>query len=391
MKSGPDSPEIRGWCPGALRPMQSGDGLVVRIRPREGRLTQDQAQGIAKLSARFGNGQMDLSARANVQIRGVSDTTHGPLIDGLASLGLIDPSAGAEARRNIIVSPFWRAGDGTFDLATRLASALADDDAPRTPGKFGYAIDTGPCPVLRDASADIRLERDAEGQLLVRADGATHGLRVSEGSAPAVALDLARWFLDTGGAPLGRGRMAAHLRKVVLPERFATHSAAAPTAPTPGPRPGPGPNGVLVGLEFGQLRAETLSDLALIGPIRVTPWRMLLIEGATQAPDLPGLITRPDDPMLAVIACTGAPGCPQGRAATRSLARALAAFVPAGHTLHVSGCAKGCAHPGPAPLTLVATAPDSFDLVRCGSAADPPLHRDLRTETLIRTPALLTE
>ncbi len=26
--------EIKGWCPGALRPMQSGDGLVVRIRPR---------------------------------------------------------------------------------------------------------------------------------------------------------------------------------------------------------------------------------------------------------------------------------------------------------------------------------------------------------------------
>lgn len=369
--------------------MQSGDGLVVRVRPREGRLTQDQAQGIANLSARFGNGQMDLSARANIQIRGVNDTTHGPLLDGLASLGLIDRSTGAEARRNIIVTPFWRAGDGTFDLAAGLASALADDSAPLTPGKFGYAVDTGPCPVLRDASADIRLERDAEGQLLVRADGAARGLRVSGETAPAVALDLARWFMDTGGAPQGRGRMAAHLRKVGLPERFATHLAAVAAAPIPGP--GPMPNGVLVGLEFGQLRAETLSDLARIGPIRVTPWRMLLIEGATRAPDLPGLITRPDDPMLAVIACTGAPGCPQARAATRPLARALASFVPAGNTLHVSGCAKGCAHPGPAPLTLVATAAGTFDLIRDGAAADPPLHRELSTDALIRTPALLTE
>ena len=25
--------EIKGWCPGALRPMLSGDGLVVRVRP----------------------------------------------------------------------------------------------------------------------------------------------------------------------------------------------------------------------------------------------------------------------------------------------------------------------------------------------------------------------
>ena len=31
--------EIKGWCPGALRPMQSGDGLVTRIRPPLGRLT----------------------------------------------------------------------------------------------------------------------------------------------------------------------------------------------------------------------------------------------------------------------------------------------------------------------------------------------------------------
>jgi precorrin-3B synthase len=28
--------EIKGWCPGALRPMASGDGLVLRIRARTG-------------------------------------------------------------------------------------------------------------------------------------------------------------------------------------------------------------------------------------------------------------------------------------------------------------------------------------------------------------------
>ena len=29
----------KGWCPGALRPMESGDGLIARIRPRGGRLS----------------------------------------------------------------------------------------------------------------------------------------------------------------------------------------------------------------------------------------------------------------------------------------------------------------------------------------------------------------
>ena len=28
------APQVKGWCPGAHRPMMSGDGLVVRIRPR---------------------------------------------------------------------------------------------------------------------------------------------------------------------------------------------------------------------------------------------------------------------------------------------------------------------------------------------------------------------
>ena len=26
----------KGWCPGALRPMQSGDGLLLRVRPKAG-------------------------------------------------------------------------------------------------------------------------------------------------------------------------------------------------------------------------------------------------------------------------------------------------------------------------------------------------------------------
>ena len=30
--------QVQGWCPGALRPMMSGDGLVVRVRPQAGRL-----------------------------------------------------------------------------------------------------------------------------------------------------------------------------------------------------------------------------------------------------------------------------------------------------------------------------------------------------------------
>ena len=44
-----DTPQVKGWCPGALRPMLSGDGLVLRVRPHGGRLSQAQAAGIALL------------------------------------------------------------------------------------------------------------------------------------------------------------------------------------------------------------------------------------------------------------------------------------------------------------------------------------------------------
>lgn len=388
MKTVSDTPEIRGWCPGALRPMMSGDGLVVRVRPRGGRLTQPQARGIADLAARHGNGLIDLSSRANVQLRGVSADAHGALIEGLRALDLIDPSTEAEARRNIVVTPLWTEGDGTTDLARALTEALIATGAPQTPGKFGYAIDCGVAPVLRDTSADIRIERDPSGDLIVRADGAVTGAPVTPETAAPTALRLADWFLRTGGAPDGRGRMAAHLaRGAMLPAEFTRTRCM--EKPAPAPVPGPRTQGFLVGFEFGQMQSETLSILAEIGPLRATPWRMILIEGARRVPALADLITIPGDPRQNVVACTGAPSCPQAFVVTRPLARALGASLAPGRRLHVSGCAKGCAHPGPAALTLVGRPGGTFDLVRNGTAADPPALTDLAPDGL--SPELLSE
>lgn len=385
----PRDPIIRGWCPGALRPMMSGDGLVVRIRPPLGRLGPEQAAGVALLARRHGNGLIDLSARANLQLRGVRADSHPALIDGLRELGLVDDSTGAEARRNIVLTPFWAEGDDSARIAAALAEALTAADAPTVPGKFGFAVDCGPAPRLTDTSADIRLERDAAGGLLCRPDGATTGARVTVKTAAKTALSLARWFLDSGGAPQGRGRMARHLAAgIALPSGFTDVAAAKSVAPA---APGRCPQGVLVALAFGQIQAETLAALAEVGPLRLTPWRMLLIEGATRAPDLPGLITDAADPLLRVVACTGAPGCPQAVSPTRPLARALAPHLPNHTLLHVSGCAKGCAHPGTAPLTLVATGPERFDLIRQGRVGDPPVATGLTAEALTSHPDLLTE
>ncbi len=94
-----------GWCPGALRPMPSGDGLIVRVKPRGATLSPAQAIGIAAAASAFGNGALDLTSHANLQIRGASDASLPALTEALDRSGLLDPDVGAETRRNVMMSP----------------------------------------------------------------------------------------------------------------------------------------------------------------------------------------------------------------------------------------------------------------------------------------------
>jgi precorrin-3B synthase len=374
---------IKGWCPSALRPMPSGDGLVVRLRPHGGRLSSAQAAGVAELSACHGNGLIDLTGRANLQIRGVSEKSHPPLIEGLDRLGLVDADLQSENQRNVLVAPFWTQGDDTHSLAGELEQALARRPLG-LPEKFGFAVDCGASRVLAQAPADIRIERGIDGDLTVRADGTPLGRSLAREEAIGAAIALAEWFVVSGGVRDGRGRMAAHVATGKLPDIFAGRTQPAPALAVPDP--GLVASGALVGFAFGQLRSETLGHLATLAPgLRLTPWRMMLVEGVREMPRYPGLVTRADDPLLRVVACTGAPTCPEAFAETRELAAALAPQIPAGRTLHVSGCPKGCAHPAPSALTLVGTA-DGFDLVRDGSPRDVAVVRGLARAAILADP-----
>lgn len=366
---------VKGWCPSVLRPMRSGDGFVVRVRPRGGRLTSAQAADLAELATRHGNGLIDLTGRANLQIRGVRDGDLDTLAAALDRLALVDADAELEAQRNILVAPYWRDGDDTQWLACELERALAESPLG-LPQKFGFAVDCGATRVLAPAPADVRIERGAQGGLIVRADGAQDGRAVAREQAVATALALAKWFVASGGVSDGRGRMAAHIAGgTKLPRALVGGARPAPaTAP---PSPGLCASGALVGLAFGQLQSEALAHLAgLAAGLRMTPWRMVLIEDFREMPRHEGLVKAACDPLLRIAACTGAPGCPEAHVETRNLATALAAHMSGDARLHVSGCAKGCAHPGPSRVTLVGTE-SGFDLVRDGSARDVPHLRGL--------------
>lgn len=382
------APAIRGWCPGAHKPMASGDGLVVRVRPALGALTAEQACGLADAAERFGNGLIDLTNRANLQLRGVRAATHEPLLAKLSELGLLDVDPSVEGRRNIVLDPFRSIGSDDLQtrIATQLAKALAAPDLADLPSKFGFVIDAGPARSLAEISGDIRVESAGE-TLIVRADGCATGRAARDAEAAVgLAIDLARWFITSGGVGAdGRGRMARHLASgQTLPAGL--FGAASPNAAAAAPYPGIMRNGLLVAAGFGQLRPQDLRRLAGAArrSLRITPWRMVFLPDLLDAKALDGwdaLITDPDNPLRRLHACTGAPGCPQASVETRALASALALYLPRGMTLHVSGCTKGCAHPAVSDLTVVGH-DGLFDLVRNGTAWDEPEQRGVKPADL---------
>ena len=73
------APAIKGWCPTLLSPMQSGDGWLARVKPSAGMLSAEAARLIADAARRHGNGHIDLTSRANLQIRGLSASLGGSL------------------------------------------------------------------------------------------------------------------------------------------------------------------------------------------------------------------------------------------------------------------------------------------------------------------------
>ena len=389
MSAVPARVAAKGWCPSAYYPMESGDGLIVRVRPWLARLNGDQVLGLCAAAEAHGNGIIDLTNRANLQIRGVRPAGHGPLLDALKALHLLDDDPAIDARRNVITAPVWKAGDETHEISKSLSARIGD--LPELPPKFGFAVDCGEALQLLNASADIRIERGQSGGLILRPDGAPKGLKVAPERAVDQAISLAYWFVETGGADAKR--MAAHLAKAELPKDWAEEAPAHAVNPL---APGTHALGAVYGAPFGQI--ETAALRALIersgaSALRITPWRLFLLEGA-EIDETGEFIARVDDPLMRVDACPGLPRCAAATVETRQLARALASQVEtrdlaralAGETegsLHVSGCAKGCARPKSAEVTLVGRG-GTFDLVREGLPWDSPAQSGLEPVALLK-------
>lgn len=369
--------------------MAAKDGLLLRVKPFAGRLSSHAAMMLATAATRFGNGRMQLTNRANIQFRGFTADTAVAFADVAGGLGLAETMPGAERRRNVLVSPM--AGHdpsvhpATPDVARAMEALLVENEAFSVlPAKFGIVVDGGGAGSMTGAPGDIivRLRGD---EALVSLDGKVAAIVAPSQLVDAVG-DLIRAFIEQGPP----SRMAEADQTRVLAKAGLSATFALPVAPL-SRAIGAKSFGFGVGVAFGHMDAAAMQVLASAAGedgMFITPWRSVMLLRPAPGLSHSGLIIQDDDPRLSMAVCIGQQGCENGSVDTLADAALLAQSGRFGRAfVHVSGCAKACAHRSGAAYTLVGEA-GRYNLVRNGSADAAPVLRGLTLSELVAHPAL---
>ena len=123
-----NAPFRRGACPGLSQPMQTGDGLLVRLTTTGATIGPEAFVALCTAARDCGNGVIEVTSRGSIQLRGLTDRSvkrlaamiaridlpvyEGPavLCDALAGLDgeeLLDAGAlAAQLRRVIALAPY---------------------------------------------------------------------------------------------------------------------------------------------------------------------------------------------------------------------------------------------------------------------------------------------
>jgi precorrin-3B synthase len=377
-------------CPGLLDLHQARDGLVARIRLPGGYAGASRLRSLAALAERLGDGSVDLTARGNVQLRGIRAETADSLARRAAAAGLL-PSPTHDRARNITASPLAGLA-GHRDLRGPVRALdraiLADPALAALPGRFLFGLDdgTGRAALGR---CDVGLYCGPRGAELIVA-GRRTGRRGPTAEMIAVAVAAAGAFLGqrenapgstrVRGLPDGGAAVAAaasgtlgeaapdnetRLTLGPLTDAAPVHAAPSDGGPTDA-RPT-----VVVAAPLGRLTARQLRLVAgLVRPGDVArlaaAGRIVLpLAGAADAAlarlAAAGLVTGDEHALASVTACAG-------MTCVRSLAdvRALATSVPGLDAVHWAGCDRRCGLPADA-TAVVATPAGQYEL---GDGAD---------------------
>lgn len=381
-------------CPGLLRPHLAVDGAVVRVRLPGGMITAAALGELTAAAERFANGEIQLTSRANLQLRGVpvdaSGTVPDPLVDAVRAAGLL-PSDAAELVRNILCSPMTGRLGGCADLRPlvgRLDALLCASPALATlPGRFLFGLDDGSGDVAA-GGCDIGIIASPGGRAVLMAGG-QRGPVVPLDAAVDRLVRLALTFLQ-----LRRDGSAAYWHVAELPgggntlltavlngidldsERPVTAAVAGPDAANGLPRFGAhrqtdGLSLLSLVVPLGRLTSTQVQAVAAAarlgsGDVVVTPWNGLIVTDlpmAVGSPELAGvaamlteagLPSTADSGWIGVSACTGAPGCARAAGPTAPAATGIAHAAAAAtahragggaEPVHVVACERRCGAP----------------------------------------------
>lgn len=371
----------RDRCPGTLRLHAAQDGLLARVRLPGGRIGVPGLRAVAA-AARLGNGIVELTARANLQVRGLDATAAAQLAGGFASAGLL-PSPGHDRVRNIAAAPLAGRRPGAVAGTDAVVEALdrglcADPLLTRLPGPFRFAVDDGtataPCP-----GADVALLPDGADVLALLLGGVATTLRAGTAAAPSLALDAARAFLaqrtvEEGRvwriAELERGseRVARALGGRICPDRHGRWGSDVPGLGAL--RQADGRLALTALAPLGRIDgagADALAGLAAGtgGEVRIAAGRRVSVvdvepgdaPGAQAALEGLGLVMAPGSGWEGLSTCAGLGACARARVDVRAAAarRAAVRAAPAG-VEHWSACERRCGAREGAGVTVTATA-----------------------------------
>jgi precorrin-3B synthase len=366
--------------------MATGDGLLVRLIVNAP-IPLDAFIGLCDAARTHGNGTIEVSARGSLQVRGLTPLSAPRFATALSALDIEINDGVAVLADPLPGDPASLIDANSF--AAQLRAAIMEAQLALAP-KVSVVVDGGGTVDLDAIAADIRLraimsDEGPKFELALAGDAATAtpittvAVEDATGEVLALLRNIAARGVDARASDLvqprdGRPRTAARQRQRAHP--IGCHPLKGNVF------------ALGLGLAFGHADADALSALARIATengadwVRPAPHRALLVgpldageaEAMRVAADRLGFVTEASDPRRRIAACPGAPFCAHGLIATRTVAAELARHLSLpgdGIAVHVSGCAKGCAHPKAAPVTIVG-GEHGCGIVRDGSARDEP-------------------
>lgn len=400
-------------CPGALHAVAADDGALARVRVPGGYLGIAALDALADVAERFGDGSLDITARANVQLRGLREGDLANVAATISAAGLL-PSEAHERVRNIVASPYAgldpsEAADVRPFVADLDRALCADATLAALPPKFLVAFDGGGFDIdVRGADLTARAYRS---RFIIAIAGETRRLDITAGDVVATLCALARHALEVAnasGVEAGTWRLQtlpSHVDRIAASlARFVAHarkddpmleSGGSVAARKPMPTLGivetcdPAYVALAPSIPLARLsvaQARTLARLAreCDASIRLAPWRGVVL-GAVARCDLAYVraeLLAADMPLDAsdgfagVAACAGRGACDAALADVRADATAYAKQVAHAVTdgarepryINLAGCSKRCAMRRGADADLVATA-NGYDVFLRGTLA----------------------